>query len=137
MYHLDSNTVIFVLRKKKDSDRAQKIIQKIGALGHSRIAISEIVRAELLTGALKSTSPNKKRKAVERFLEPYPIIPFGSDESEHYARTRANLETRGMKIGPNDLLIAATALAAEATLVTNNSNEFARIPDLSLTDWSA
>ena len=49
---------------------------------------------------------------------------------------RADLETRGVVIGGNDLWIAATALAHGATLVTNNTAEFSRVPGLQLEDWT-
>lgn len=53
-----------------------------------------------------------------------------------YGLIRAELERRGEPIGPNDLLIAAQCLAGGLTLVTDNTREFARVPDLRIEDWT-
>jgi len=55
---------------------------------------------------------------------------------QHYAIIRQYLEQAGMPIGPNDLLIAAHALALDLTLVTANTREFQRVPALSVDHWS-
>ena len=55
---------------------------------------------------------------------------------EHYALIRSSLEQSGRTIGPNDLVIAATALAHRAVLVTCNAREFARVKSLVLEDWT-
>ena len=72
---------------------------------------------------------------VESFLLPFEIVPFGEKSARVYGRLRGDLESKGMTIGPNDLLIAATALAYGAVLVTNNVREFKRVPGLSLEEW--
>ena len=94
------------------------------------VKIPAIVEAELLVGALKSRNPEKARHAVEQLLCNYEVLPFDSACAAAYARTRAELEGTGEKIGPNDLVIAATAMAYGATLVTNNVDEFKRVPGL-------
>jgi tRNA(fMet)-specific endonuclease VapC len=48
---------------------------------------------------------------------------------------RAGLEREGTPIGPNDLVIAATALASRAILVTHNTREFGRVSGLEWEDW--
>ncbi|MNJ77142.1 tRNA(fMet)-specific endonuclease VapC [compost metagenome] len=48
---------------------------------------------------------------------------------------KAALSAAGTPIGPNDTAIAGHAIAADAILVTNNTREFARVPDLKLEDW--
>ena len=50
-------------------------------------------------------------------------------------KLRAELEKSGILIGPNDLQIAAVALRHGVTLVTYNTREFSRVPDLSIEDW--
>jgi tRNA(fMet)-specific endonuclease VapC len=54
---------------------------------------------------------------------------------QHYAAIRTQLEQAGTPISPNDLLIAAHALALNLTLVTANTREFERVPALSLDNW--
>ena len=66
---------------------------------------------------------------------PFEIVPFNDACVVQYAKIRAQLERTGKTIGANDYLIAATALAHSAVLVTNNVKEFKRVPGLSLECW--
>lgn len=97
--------------------------------------IPAVVEAELRTGAQKSSKPKTNRLLLESFLAPFQLAPFDSRCAIEYAKLRAYLEKRGQKIGPNDMLIAATALAYGAVLVTGNTREFERIPGLDLESW--
>ena len=72
---------------------------------------------------------------LETLLRSLPILPFGEAEARAAARIRADLETVGKPIGPHDVLIAATALAHGATLVTHNLREFRRVKGLLVEDW--
>ena len=63
------------------------------------------------------------------------ILPFDLQATERAARLRLQLEAMGEKIGPLDTLIAGTALAHDAILVTHNFNEFSRVPGLQVEDW--
>ncbi len=63
------------------------------------------------------------------------IIPFSEKEAQWAARIRADLEKRGVPIGPFDIMIAGTAMAHQAILVTHNLREFSRIEGLVLEDW--
>ena len=100
------------------------------------IALPLTVYAELLVGAEKSSQPERVIEQIELLLTAHEIVEITEEVAEHYARIRADLERRGLVIGGNDLWIAATALAHGATLVTNNTAEFARIPVLALEDWT-
>ena len=62
-------------------------------------------------------------------------MPFGDEASVAYGSIRAALEQAGTPIGPNDLLIAAIALAYDLTLVTHDTGEFSRVPGLRIEDW--
>ncbi len=94
-----------------------------------------IVEAELLTGAQKSSNKRATQLCIEQFLEPFQRISFDSNAARVYARVRAYLEKQGKKIGPNDLIIASIALANNATLITANVREFARVPSLQVENW--
>lgn len=100
------------------------------------LAIPLTTYAELLVGAEKSSQPERVWRQIELLLEAHEIVELTEEVAEHYARLRAELETRGTVIGGNDLWIAATALAHGATLVTNNTGEFSRVPDLVIENWS-
>lgn len=63
-------------------------------------------------------------------------VPFEADEAAIAGDVRAKLESAGTAIGHYDLLIAAHALCHGATLVTANTREFARVPGLTVVDWT-
>jgi tRNA(fMet)-specific endonuclease VapC len=94
-----------------------------------------VVKAELFYGAAKSSNPAKVLAEQKKFLNQFTSLPFDDRAATEYGRIRAHLARRGTPIGPNDLLIAAIALANNATLVTHNTAEFNRVPGLTLTDW--
>jgi len=129
---LDTNICIFTMK-----GRYPGIKRHLSELRPYHVKIPSVVKAELLLGALKSANPTASRAIVDRFLAPFETIAFGDAASEVYARVRFQLEKAGRPIGPNDLLIAATALAHGATLVTQNSREFARVQGLKIEDWTA
>jgi tRNA(fMet)-specific endonuclease VapC len=100
------------------------------------LAIPLTTYAELLVGAEKSSQPERVLQQIELLLEAHEIVEITEEVAEHYARIRADLEARGVNIGGNDLWIAATAFAHGATLVTNNTGEFSRVPGLLIEDWT-
>lgn len=100
------------------------------------IGVPAMVRAELLLGALKSRNPERTSELVDAFLAPFEFLPFDRAAAGHYADIRFHLEARGTPIGPNDLVIAATARSRNLTLVTHNLREFTRVPGLASEDWA-
>jgi tRNA(fMet)-specific endonuclease VapC len=74
--------------------------------------------------------------SVSQFLIPLVIADFDEGAAEAYGRVRAVLEAQGKPIGALDTLIAAHALSLEATLVTKDTREFSRVPDLGLVNWA-
>lgn len=89
----------------------------------------------MLFGARNSTRVEANLGLLATFLAPFASAPFDDLAADHYARLRATLHRAGELIGPNDMLIAATALAHDLVLVTRNVKEFARIPGLRWIDW--
>lgn len=130
MYFLDTNTCIDFLRNLSESVRSRFL-----SVSLNEIKIPVVVKAELLLGAYKSNRPETLEKTIQ-FLELFEVIPFSDDMSYTYAKIRKELETKGNKIGANDLFIAASALNKEAILVTHNTREFIRIDGLKLEDWN-
>jgi tRNA(fMet)-specific endonuclease VapC len=130
-YYLDTDTCVFVLRGLFPA-----IQEGVRAQTPDRIKIPAVVKAELLLGAQKASSPPRVKQTVEAFLAPYEIVPFSDACTVVYAAIRWTLEQRGQMIGANDLFIAATVLANQGTLVTHNTPEHKRIPGLLLQDWT-
>jgi tRNA(fMet)-specific endonuclease VapC len=128
---LDTNTCIDYLRKGPTS----KVASKLAAAPSGSVFLCSVVVAELLYGAWRSANPGAIRIQVLTFCAPFPSLPFDHRAAEEYGRVRAHLDSLGTPIGPNDLMIAAIALANGLTLVTHNTTEFSRVPGLPLEDW--
>lgn len=102
-----------------------------------RVGLSAISLAELEFGLRASGRYEEKRPALQQTLLPFERFAFDPvDCVNHYGRIRSALEKSGKTIGPLDLLIAAHALALDATLITHNTREFRRVPDLKVEDWA-
>ncbi len=94
-----------------------------------------MVKAELLYGARRSARVAQNLDLLTKFFAPLLSLPFDDQCAEYYGLIRADLSRAGELIGPNDLMIAATARAHDAVLVTHNTAEFARVVGLRLEDW--
>ena len=102
-----------------------------------RVGLSAISLAELEFGLHAGGRPKEKRPSLMQVLLPFETFDFDAVNCvHHYGRIRAELEKTGKTIGPLDLLIAAHALALDATLITHNTREFRRVPDLKVEDWA-
>jgi tRNA(fMet)-specific endonuclease VapC len=125
-YLLDTNVLSNLVRHPQG-----RVFQHLATVGEDSVCTSIIVACELRFGVIKSGS-SRLVEQLERILEVLSVLPLEPPVDEHYATIRAGLEQAGTPIGPNDLLIAAHALALDLTLVTANTREFERVPALSL-----
>jgi tRNA(fMet)-specific endonuclease VapC len=98
-------------------------------------SISVITFGELLYGARKSKYPEKNIATTNRIAELFPIIEVNKGIIEVFGMIKAKLEQEGTRIADMDLLIAATAIYMDLTLVTNNTSHFSRINYLTLENW--
>jgi len=130
MFVLDTDICIYLLNGK-----APGIAERLRGLPKRLVATSAVTAAELYYGALHSGRAENNMRRVRAFLAPLVRIAFGDEAAEHFGRIKQVLAQAGTPIGPMDLLIAATTLGAGAQLVTNNREEFARVPSLMLADW--
>ena len=130
-YYLDANICIAYLR-----GRHIQLRDKINSCSAEFIKLPAIVKGELATGALKSVVPEREIQKVEQFCAAFDIVEFGKEDVWTYAKIRADLERKGIKIGNNDTLIAATVLSRGGVLVTNNVKEFSRVEGLRVEDWT-
>jgi len=130
MYMLDTNICIYLIKNNPPQVRPH-----FERLQPGEILLSSIVLAELMYGISKSQYKNRNLAALELFLMPLEIVQFDMAAAEKYGDIRAILEQSGRTIGGNDLLIAAHAISLDATLITNNEKEFARVSGLRLENW--
>jgi tRNA(fMet)-specific endonuclease VapC len=98
-------------------------------------AVSSIVAAELWTGVCKLGEDHPQLAYLTDFFEIFIVLNFPHDAARHYGEIRAELEKKGMSIGPLDLLIAAHARSLGATLITANVGEFKRVKGLKVLAW--
>jgi tRNA(fMet)-specific endonuclease VapC len=101
------------------------------------VVLCSVVKAELVYGAHRSRQTEQNLKRLDHFFSAFRSLPFDDQAAIVYGRIRALLADAGRLIGPNDLLIAAIALANHAILVTHNTSEFSQVPDLKLEDWQS
>jgi tRNA(fMet)-specific endonuclease VapC len=131
MFVLDTNICIYLIKA-----RPPEVLEHLRATPVARMALSAVTVAELMYGVEKSMHPARNREALAALLAPLRVEPFDDRASEVYGRVRAELERQGNPIGALDTMIAAHALALNATLVTNDTREFERVNGLRLTNWT-
>lgn len=130
MHLIDTSICVAILR-----GASPHVAPRFRAAMRSGVAVSSITVAELHYGLERSSNPARERAGVENLLAAVSILAFDSKAAEGYGLLRRHLERRGQTIGQFDLLIASHAVAENATLVTNNTREFSRVPTLALEDW--
>ncbi len=103
----------------------------------SEIVLCSVVVYELRFGAERCIHPAREHARLDLFLSAFASLPFDDNCAHVCSMIRRNLENTGKSIGPYDLQIAAIALHHGLTLVTHNTAEFSRVPNLRLEDWEA
>jgi tRNA(fMet)-specific endonuclease VapC len=130
MYLLDTNACIRIL-----NNSSVPLLARLRRHNPEDIFLSSVVKAELIYGAYHSSRAADNLRLLQRFFEPFISLPFDDRCADQYGRIRSELERDGIPIGPNDLMIAATATAHDLILVTNNTREFGRVVELQIEDW--
>lgn len=130
MYLLDTNACIRIL-----NGQSMPLVERLRRETPHEIHLCSVVKAELIYGAYRSARPAENMRLLTRFFEPYESLPFDDRCAEAYGRIRSELERAGTPIGPNDLIIAATAVTHRLTLVTANTREFQRVIGLEIENW--
>ncbi len=129
MILLDTNICIYIINAKPAA-----VLERFKHYRLGEIGLCSVLAAELAFGVAKSGSA-RNRQALEMFLAPLTILPFDERAVWAYGDLRAELERRGTPIGSLDTMIAAHALSLQATLITNNTREFAQVPGLHVDNW--
>lgn len=128
-YLLDTNILSDLLRNPRGP-----AARRLAEAGELTVCTSIVVACELRYGAAKKGSAQLSER-IESLLASLEILPLEQGADRRYAEVRSHLDRLGKPIGPNDLLIAAHALALDLTLVTGNVEEFSRVPGLPTENW--
>ncbi|HHB91721.1 MAG TPA: type II toxin-antitoxin system VapC family toxin [Thioploca sp.] len=130
MYMLDTNICIYILKKHPPEMKTK--FNQIDS-----VHISAIVYSELCYGV--ELSPyhlqTPRQKQLNEFISLLKIHTWDEKSANIYAKIRAYLKKKGIPIGNMDMLIAAHALSLNAVLVTNNTHEFSKVPELKFENW--
>jgi tRNA(fMet)-specific endonuclease VapC len=130
-YLLDTNICIYIRQK-----RPEQVLRRFRKLRPGEAVLSVITYGELLYGAIKGEQRVVALEHLRELVNLLPALPLPETAAEAYGRIRAVLESKGEMIGNNDLWIAAHAVAAGLTLVTNNESEFRRVRKLKIQNWA-
>ena len=130
-YLLDTNICIYIRQK-----RPEEVLRRFRTLRPGEAVLSVITYGELLYGAAKSEQRVAALERLRELVNLLPALPLPATAGEAYGAIRAQLESKGEMIGNNDLWIAAHAVAARLTLVTNNEKEFRRVRGLKIQNWA-
>jgi tRNA(fMet)-specific endonuclease VapC len=130
-YLLDANTISEFIRNPRGL-----VSKRLAVVGEATVCTSIIVACELRFGAKKKGSARLEER-VDEVLASLEVLPLDKEADRHYAEIRTHLSREGRPIGANDLLIAAHTLALDLILVTDNVDEFARVPGLAIENWLA
>ncbi len=131
MYLLDTNICIFLIKNK-----FPVLMKRIFDSDATHLFLSSVSIAEMEYGVSKSQNREKNRLALLDFCKDFNIIDFTAEDTESYGLIRAYLEKQGNVIGPYDMQIAAQAMTRSLTVVTNNYDEFSRVPYIKVEDWT-
>ena len=117
----------------------QRLAQEpAGTVGLSPVTVEEYLRGRLAALARARTGAERIRRYAllvgsVQMLQNWPIVPFAQGAEDQFRL----LLGQKLRVGTQDLKIAAVALANSLVVVTRNQRDFGRVPGLTLEDWSA
>lgn len=131
LYMLDTDICSYIM-KRSDA----RVLEKLNAIYPGDVCLSTIVLSELKFGVRASPRRERDQTALDAFLRNTAVLHYPSEAAAEYAEIRVFLQSRGTLIGANDMLIAAHARCLKGILVTNNTREFRRVPNLKIENWT-
>src|SRR5690349_17506913 len=108
------------------------VLNQLQVLASGSISISWVTIAELYDGAYRSVNHSARLARIQQFTHRYPVLVPNEQIAIEFAALRVMLQRQGNLLADFDLVIAATALHYNLTLLTFNRRHFERIPDLRL-----
>jgi tRNA(fMet)-specific endonuclease VapC len=131
-YLFDTNAISALVHHRQGYQRLAARVEEMDV--HERM-LSAITMSELQTMIAKAREPETKAAKVRLILAYFNIVDFGEAAALHAGQIRAHLEPRGLSIGPTDTLVAAHARSLSAIVITDNLDEFSRVPGLKVAGW--
>lgn len=131
-YLFDTNAISALVHHRRGFEH---LARRIDSIPLEQRLVSAITMSEVETMVAKAKDPADKSGKVRLVLVHFNILDFGERAAMHAGQIRAQLEPRGIGIGPLDTLIAAHAISLGATIVTDNLAEFSRVPALKVEGW--
>ncbi len=130
------DTSVFITMERRGRELAPLLVSQ----GDEPMGLAPITVSELLAGAFLADSSERRRQReafVEEIMDEVPLLPFDLMVAETHARLWAQLRETGRLIGAHDLFIAATAVAHDYAVLTDNVRDFQRVPGLHVRrpDW--
>jgi tRNA(fMet)-specific endonuclease VapC len=129
-YLLDTDWAIDFLNGR------QETVEKIRELRGHGLALSLVSLAELYEGVYYSRDPGESERKLGDFLSGMEIVALEDGICRTFGRERGRLRKERILIGDFDLLIGATCLHHNLTLLTNNTRHFERLHDLRIVSLS-
>ena len=129
LFALDSNAIIHAFQGRGN------VAARLAAISPGQVAIPSVVLFEVERGVMKSSNEERRRQQLTSLVSLCQVLAFDERAARMAAVIQVQLEGEKMQIGPLDTLIAATAMAHRAVLVTNNIREFQRVKGLMVEDW--
>jgi tRNA(fMet)-specific endonuclease VapC len=130
-YLLDTNICIYAMK-----NRPPQVLRRLQNVGRWAVGVSVFTVVELRQGAERSQHRELAHARLDDFFEPMTVLPFEEADALIVARVRTHLFQIGRPIGDFDSLIAGHALARDLAVVTNNVDEFERVPGLRVENWA-
>lgn len=131
LYLLDTNIVSALIRAKN-----QRLEKRFQSIPIAHVSVSSVVRAELMYELKSLPSSHPLHGEVRFFMKAMRVLPWDEACADRYAEVCYKLTSAGEPIGEFDMMIAAHALALDATLVTNNADRYKSIPlPLKIENW--
>ncbi len=128
LFAIDTNIISKAIRGRDQSR------QRLQAYPRASLRLPSMVIAELEYAALLAPDPDRYRHKWQALTDGMTVIDFDAAVAACHASLRHHL--RHAPIGERDLIIAASTLAHDCAVVTNNLREFQRVPGLRVADWS-
>ena len=131
LYMIDTDISSYMMKRSN-----RFVLERLQTVAVSDLCMSAVTKSELMFGVEISPRQQKNQASLDELLQYVEVLDYPADAALDYAQIRAHLKMRGTMIGTNDLLIAAHARYLGLTLVTNNTREFERVPQLKIENWT-